>query len=488
MQRLNRSSYPESKSYPERVLQFGEGNFLRGFVDWQIQVLNEKGEFNGSAVVIQPRGFDKIEKLNRQDGLYTLYLQGMKEGRPVNEFQVIDSISRGINLFTDYNEYLKLAASEELRFIVSNTTEAGVAFQPEDRLYDRPQKSFPAKLTSFLYYRFKAFSGDVNRGCIIIPCELIENNGKVLKELVLKYAKLWNLNDEFIQWIHQANTFYSSLVDRIVPGYPSDTIEEKTKELGFIDELMVVGEQYHLWVIEGPQSLYDELPVKDTGLNTIVVDDLTPYRTRKVRILNGAHTAMTPVAYLSHLETVEDAVNDPEVGVFLIEMITEEIIPTLEGEEKELSLYAEEVLSRFANPYIKHYLMSISLNSISKFHTRNIPTLLDYMNHQHELPKRMVFSLSTLIYFYRGKRGMENIDLHDQSETLQFFYEVWKRYEEKIVTLHQLTEEVLCNDQLWGRNLAVFPNLAQVVANHLLQIEENGVLNTLRVLNEKVCK
>lgn len=488
MQRLNRSSYPESKSHPERVLQFGEGNFLRGFVDWQLQVLNEKADFNGSAVVIQPRGFEKIERLNRQDGLFTLYLQGMKEGRPVNEFQVIDSISRGINLFTDYDEYVKLAASEELRFIVSNTTEAGVAFQPEDRLDDRPQKSFPAKLTAFLYYRFKAFSGDVGRGCIIIPCELIENNGEVLKELVLKYAKLWNLRDEFILWIHQANTFYSSLVDRIVPGYPSDTIEEKTKELGFIDELMVVGEQYHLWVIEGPQSLYDELPVKNTGLNTIVVDDLTPYRTRKVRILNGAHTAMTPVAYLSHLETVEDAVNDPEVGVFLKEMITEEIIPTLEGEEKELSLYAKEVLSRFANPYIKHYLMSISLNSISKFQTRNIPTFLEYMNHKCKLPKRMVFSLSSLIYFYRGKRGEEIIDLQDQLETLLFFREIWKRYEEKMFTLHQLTEEVLSNDQLWGRNLADIPNLVEMVANHLLQIEENGVPNALKELNEKVCK
>ncbi|MGI8386216.1 tagaturonate reductase [Robertmurraya sp. P23] len=488
MQRLNRSSYPESKSYPERVLQFGEGNFLRGFVDWQIQVLNEKADFNGSAVVIQPRGFDKIERLNRQDGLYTLYLQGMKEGRPVNEFQVIDSISRGINLFTDYDEYVKLAANEELRFIVSNTTEAGVAFHPEDRLEDRPQKSFPAKLTAFLYYRFKAFSGDVDQGCIIIPCELIENNGQVLKEIVLKYAKLWNLNAEFIQWIHHANTFCSSLVDRIVPGYPSDTIEEKTKELGFIDELIVVGEQYHLWVIEGPQSLYNELPVKDTGLNTIVVDDLAPYRTRKVRILNGAHTAMTPVAYLSHLETVEDAVNDPEVGVFLKEMITEEIIPTLEGEGKELSLYADEVLSRFANPYIKHYLMSISLNSISKFQTRNITAFLDYMNHKHELPKRMVFSLSSLIYFYRGKRGEENIDLQDQLETLQFFHDVWKRYEEKMVSLHQLTEEVLSNEQLWGRNLAVIPKLVEMVANHLLQIEENGVRNALKELNEKVCK
>ncbi|WP_066053915.1 tagaturonate reductase [Robertmurraya korlensis] len=486
MQKLNRSSYPESKTYPERVLQYGEGNFLRGFVDWQIQVLNRVAEFNGSAVVIQPRGFDKIERLNRQEGLYTLFLQGMKEGRPVNEYQVIESISRGINLFTDYDEYVKLAGSKDLRFIVSNTTEAGIAFHPEDRLEDRPQKSFPAKLTAFLYHRFHAFSGDVDRGCIIIPCELIENNGEVLKEIILKYAKLWNLGDEFIGWIHQANTFCSSLVDRIVPGYPSDTIEEKTRELGYIDELMVVGEQYHLWVIQGPQSLYDELPVKDTGLNTLIVDDLTPYRTRKVRILNGAHTAMTPVAYLSNLETVEEAVIDPEVGIFIKEMITEEIIPTLEGEHHELSLYADEVLNRFANPYIKHYLMSISLNSSSKFQTRNIPTLLDYLNNKHELPKRLVFSLSALIYFYRGKRGEEPIKLQDQVGTLQFFYDLWKRYDMQVISIHQLTEAVLSNDQLWGMDLASIPNLIDKIANNLSQIEENGVRNVLKELNEKV--
>lgn len=482
MQRLNRTTYKDYNTYPEKILQFGEGNFLRGFVDWQIQVLNEKTDFNGSVVVVQPRGSEKIDRLNRQDGLFTLYLQGLKDGKPVNEHMVIDSISRGINLFTDYQDYLKLAASDELRFIISNTTEAGIVFDPDDKLEDRPQRSFPGKLTAFLYHRFLAFDGDVNRGCILIPCELIENNGGKLKEVVLKYASHWNLDSEFTAWIDQANTFCSSLVDRIVPGYPTDSIEEKTAEIGFQDELMVVGEQYHLWAIEGPESLKQELPVAGTGLNTLIVDDLTPFRTRKVRILNGAHTAMTPVAYLAGLETVEEAVKDSEFGLFIREMIAEEIVPTLEGDLEELTLYAGDVLNRFANPFIKHYLMSIALNSISKFKTRNLPALLEYVAKNESLPKRMVFSLSSLIYFYRGKRGEEPIQLEDQPEIVQFFQAIWQQYEDYLVESKELAEKVLSEQKLWEMDLASIPGLVDAVAANLLQMEQKGVRNALKEL------
>ncbi|MEH7304622.1 tagaturonate reductase [Neobacillus drentensis] len=484
MQRLNRRNYKEYEIYPEKILQFGEGNFLRGFVDWQVQVLNQKTDFNGSVVVVQPRGSEKIERLNRQDGLFTLYLQGIKDGRPVNEHMVIDSISRGINLFTDYQAYIELAAKEELRFIISNTTEAGITYDPEDKLEEQPQKSFPGKLTAFLYYRFKAFSGDQQRGCIIIPCELIENNGKVLKEIVLKYAQDWNLGSGFINWIENANTFCSSLVDRIVPGFPSDTIHEKTAELGYQDELMVVGEQYHLWVIEGPEFIKHVLPVEGTGLNTMVVKDLTPFRTRKVRILNGAHTAMTPVAYLSGLETVEEAVIDNEVGLFIRELITEEIVPTLEGNAAELGFYAEEVLSRFANPYIKHYLMSISLNSISKFITRNLPSLIDYIEKTNVLPMRMVFALSCLIFFYRGKRGEESISLQDRPETLQFFQSTWNMYENQEIELNELVESVLSEKNLWDMDLDEISNLSSTVTKHLSDIEQLGVRSALKELSK----
>lgn len=479
MQKLNRKNYKGFRIYPEKILQFGEGNFLRAFVDWQVQVLNEKTDFNGSIVVVQPKGFEMIEKLKRQDGLFTLYLQGIKDGCHVNEQMVIDSINRGINLFTEYQAYIELAAKEELRFIISNTTEAGIAYDPNDKLNDQPQNSFPGKLTAFLFHRFQAFSGDPKRGCIIIPCELIENNGVLLKVLVLKYAQNWNLGSGFINWIDQANTFCSSLVDRIVPGFPSDTFGEKTDMLGYQDELMVVGEQYHLWVIEGPEWIKHELPFSGTGLNTMIVKDLTPFRTRKVRILNGAHTAMTPIAYLSGLETVEDAVSDKEVGSFIRELIREEIIPTLKGNSADLENYAEEILTRFANPFIRHYLMSISLNSISKFITRNLPTLIDYIKKTNVLPTRMVFALSCLIYFYRGKRGDENISLQDRTETLEFFQSTWEMYENKKINLNLLAERVLCETKIWEMNLNTISNLTDTVAIHLRLIEQLGVRNAL---------
>jgi tagaturonate reductase len=485
VQRLNHKIYQDYPSYPEKVLQFGEGNFLRGFIDWQIQVLNEKTDFNGSVVVVQPRGNNKIERLNNQDGLFTLYLQGIKEGQLVNQHQVIESISRGINLFTDYPEYIKLAGAESLRFIVSNTTEAGIVFEPTDQLEDRPQKSFPAKLTAFLYHRFMAFAGDETHGCIIIPCELIERNGEKLREIVLQYASHWNLGDEFIEWIEIANTFCSSLVDRIVPGFPTDSYKEKTEQLGYEDELMVVGEQYHLWVIEGPEWIKNELKVEGTGLNTLIVDDLTPYRVRKVRILNGAHTAMTPVAYLSGLSTVEESVNNEEIGRFIREMIEEEIIPTLEGPKEELVGYADDVINRFANPYIKHYLMSIALNSISKFQTRNLPSLLDYIEKNNSLPKRIVFSLSSLLYFYRGKCGNDVIELQDDPIIVQFFKTHWDKFEQHELTMKELVNIILAEKRLWGLDLTSIPNLDRTVSTNLLSIYEVGVKKALNDWFEK---
>lgn len=484
VQKLNNKIYQDYISYPEKVLQFGEGNFLRGFIDWQFQVLNEKTDFNGSVVVVQPRGNNKIERLNNQDGLFTLYLQGIKEGQLVNQHQVIESISRGINLFTDYPEYIKLAGTDDLRFIVSNTTEAGIVFDQTDHLEDRPQKSFPGKLTAFLYHRFQAFAGDEKRGCIIIPCELIERNGEKLREIVLQYASFWNLEDEFIDWVRNANTFCSSLVDRIVPGFPTDSYKEKTEQLGYEDELMVVGEQYHLWVIEGPEWIKNELKVDGTGLNTLIVDDLTPYRIRKVRILNGAHTAMTPVAYLYGLSTVEESVNHEEVGMFIKEMIAEEIIPTLEGPKPELSTYADDVMNRFANPYIKHYLMSIALNSISKFQTRNLPALLDYVEKYNSLPKRMVFSLSCLLYFYRGKRGNDVIGLQDDPVNVQFFKTHWEKFEQQESTMYDLVNKFLAEQRLWGMDLTSIENLESTVCTNLLSIYQRGVKEALKELFE----
>lgn len=484
MQLLTKKVYKDYKTYPEKVLQFGEGNFLRAFVDWQIQVLNEETDFNGSVVVVQPRGSEKIERLNNQDGLFTLFLQGIKEGQPVKEQLVVDTISRGINLFADYDEFVKLAGQEELRFIVSNTTEAGIVFDPEDRFEDRPQKSFPGKLTAFLSHRFNSFKGDESKGCIIIPCELIENNGGMLKEVVLQYAEHWNLGEEFFSWLESANTFCSSLVDRIVPGYPKDSSDEIQKELGCEDQLMVVGEHYYLWAIEGPNWLGDELPFTAAGLKgTMIVDDLTKFRTRKVRILNGAHTAMTPVAYLSGLNTVEESVNHSLTGEFIKDLIYEEIIPTLDDPQDELMVYAGEVMDRFKNPYIKHYLMSISLNSISKFKTRDLPTLVEFVNKFGALPERLVFSFSSLLYFYKGKRGGEEIKLDDHPKVLALFASLWEKYERKQLGLKELAAEVLADTLLWGENLTDIPGLTDMVASHLKRIETDGITAVIKDLS-----
>ena len=484
MERLSRRLVENVSRYPERVLQFGEGNFLRGFVDWQIDLLNKQAEFNGSVVVVQPNGQDKVKKINDQDGLFTLYLQGIKDGKAVKEHSIISCISRCLNLFTDYDEFTKLATNPDLRFIFSNTTEVGIAFNEMNRLEDRPQSSFPGKLTSFLYHRYQAFNGDTEKGFIIIPCELIDRNGEKLKEIVLQYAVLWELGEDFIEWVHEANTFCCSLVDRIVPGYPRDRMEEITQELGYKDELVVVGEQYHLWVIEGPAWIREEFPVEKVGLNTLFVEDMTPYRTRKVRILNGAHTALTPVSYLYGLDTVAESVKHEVVGRFVKELIHDEIIPTLDLPPRELRSYAHAILERFENPYIKHFLLSISLNSISKYKTRNLPSLLEFYERTQELPEKTVFSLAALISFYKGKRGEEAIELSDELTVIELFREQWRLYDGTRDSVQSIVTNVLGLERSWGCDLNGVPGLNDAITTYVFDIETKGMKQALEaVLN-----
>jgi tagaturonate reductase (EC 1.1.1.58) len=478
--KLNKKLYKEFKTYPEKVLQFGEGNFLRAFVDWQIDKMNDEADFNGSVVVVQPLENGLVDMLNDQDCLYTLYLQGVQNGQASKTHKVINSISRGINPYRDYNEYLKVAENPDLRFIVSNTTEAGIAFDENDTLNGGCQKSYPGKLTAFLYHRFNAFNGDDSKGFIIIPCELIDRNGEKLKEIVLKYAEVWNLGQDFIDWINNANTFCCSLVDRIVPGYPRDTIDEVREELGYDDNLVDVGEIFHLWVIEGPQSIKDELPIEKAGLNVKVVDDMTPYRTRKVRILNGPHTAMVPVAYLYGLETVGEAVDHEVIGRYVHDVIYDEIIETLDLPHEELVEFADAIIERFQNPYVKHYLMSIALNSLSKYKTRDLPSLTEYLKRKGALPKKLVFSLASLIEFYKGKRGEEDIQLADDEDILELFKELWGKYDGTKEGLNKIVTSVLAYEKNWGSNLNEIPNLADEVSRYLEIIEKVGMKEAIK--------
>ncbi|GAB6087684.1 tagaturonate reductase [Alkaliphilus crotonatoxidans] len=478
--KLNKQAIENYQKHPERIIQFGEGNFLRAFTNWIVDKMNKETDFNGGVLVVQPLNQGLVAMLNEQDGLYTHYMNGIKGGKAVSESYVNQSITRGLNLYTDYDAYLEAAENPALRFVISNTTEAGITFNENDRLEDKPQSSFPGKLTAFLYHRYLSFKGDPGKGLILFPCELIDRNGEKLREIVLRLAGLWNLEENFIKWIKEANTFCNTLVDRIVPGYPKERIEEIHQQLGYQDNLVVESEQFHLWVIEGPQWIKDEFPAHQVGLNVLFVDDMTPYRTRKVRILNGAHTTMVPVAYLYGLETVKEAVEDEIVGKYIYRAIFEEIIPTLDLPEKELVDFANDVLDRFRNPFIKHYLMSIALNSMSKFETRVLPSLLEYKKRKNQLPEALVFSLAALIYFYKGERNGEAIKLADDQDLLDFFAELWGQYDGSTEALSSIVRAVLSKERIWKMDLNEVEGLTGAVTKVLVKINESGIKKALQ--------
>ena len=472
---LNKSIFKDYKIYPERIIQFGEGNFLRAFADWIVDRMNKEVDFNSGILVVQPRNSDKVYKLNEQDGLYTLYLNGIKKGQVIREKTVVNSITRGINTYKEYDEFLKAAANPDIRFMISNTTEAGIVFDENDNLNDRPQSSFTGKLAAFLYHRYKTFNGDINKGLLMLPCELIENNGDKLKEIIIKLANKWELDNGFIEWINNSNVFYNTLVDRIVPGYPKETAAEIEEELGYKDSFIVEGEQFHLWVIEGPTAIKEEFPTDKIGLNVLFVEDLTQYRVRKVRILNGAHTALVPIAYLYGIDTVKESVDDKVIGKFIESVIHDEIIPTLDLPLSELIDFSDEVLDRFRNPFIKHYLMSISLNSMSKFETRVLPSILEYINRKHELPNKLLFSFASLIYFYKGDRNGEKINISDNPEILEMYEKLWSEYDGSDEYLSYIVEKILGLKALWKMDLNVIEGLKEKISYYLINIEKEGL-------------
>ncbi|MEX2591754.1 MAG: tagaturonate reductase [Anditalea sp.] len=469
MKPLNRETAQSQSNRPVKVLQFGTGNFLRGFVDWVIDILNEKTNFNGDVQIVQPHGRLPAETLNAQEGLYHVLVRGFQNGQVVEENRLITSVLGAVNLFLDYGKYLQLAENADLRFVISNTTEAGIYFDPNDSDREIIPGSFPAKLTALLYRRFTVFEGSKEKGLIIIPCELIENNGGKLKETILLYADLWNLPQEFSSWIEDHNTFCNTLVDRIVPGFPQENVEEIQNSLGFKDELMVMAEPFHLWVIEGPESLEEDFPAGNIGLEVKFVKDLSPYRERKVRILNGAHTALVPLAYLHGLRTVKEAVEDGHIGGFLQKIIQEEIIPTLDLPKEELNQFAHDVMERFKNPFIKHQLSAIALNSMAKFEVRVLPSLLEYVARKNQLPQNLVRSFAALIVFYKGHYKGQDTPIKDTEEVVNFFQEVWKKKD-----VGKVVDEVLSNKELWKTDLTTVLQLPERLADEInLLLEED---------------
>ncbi|GGZ92725.1 tagaturonate reductase [Algibacter mikhailovii] len=476
MQELNRNT-ANANTYTERIIQFGEGNFLRAFANWMIHEMNKQVHFDAGVVAVQPINQGLIEVLNEQDGLYTLYLNGIKNGKAISEHQIIDCIQRGINPYENHADYLAVAENPDLRFMISNTTEAGIAYNANDKLYDAPQSSFPGKLTAFLYKRFQTFGGASDKGLILIPCELIDNNGAQLKEIILKYADDWNLGEAFVEWINEDNIFCNTLVDRIVPGYPRAKMDTITEALGYKDNLVVEGEQFHLWVIEGPKSVKEEIPAEACGLNIVFTDNQEPYRTRKVRILNGAHTSLVPVGYLYGIDKVRESIEDDVVGGFIKAAIFEEICPTLDLPEAELNQFANDVLDRFKNPYLEHALISISLNSTSKYKTRVLPSVLEFIKRKGALPNRLLFSLAALMAFYKGDRNGEEIPLKDDQSALDFFANQWSSND-----IAAIVKATLSNTIFWGVDLTSFDGLEALVYNHLKAITEKGMQTALKEL------
>lgn len=483
-----------SKNKKVKVLQFGEGNFLRGFVTYMIDELNSNGLFNGSIKVVQPIENGLIEILNEQDGLYTLLLRGIEDGKEVCTKKIVSSIKEGVNPYSDFDDYISEAKNPDLRFVFSNTTESGIVYNDNDKLEDKPQTSFPAKITAFLYERFKSFSGDPTKGLVFIPCELIDNNGDMLKEIVHKYADKWNLTADFKTWLTDSNIFTNTLVDRIVTGYPRNEIEKLTNEFGYSDKLINTGEIFHFWVIEGPAYLSEELPFDKIGLNVVWTDNATPYKMRKVRILNGGHTCSVLAAFLGGKNTVGEMISDPIYNKYLKMALFEEIIPTLDLPIDDLNSFANSVFDRFANPYIEHFLLSISLNSVSKFKARVIPSITEFYKRKHVKPTILTFSLAALIDFYKGDeikgnvligtRNGEIYEVKDDLYVLEYFKNLWYGCDYSKKSFDKIANEVCKNEDFWGTDLTQIEGLQEDVSKYLYDFKNIGLENTLKKLLE----
>ena len=470
MKRLDRQTAQAAK-YPDKVIQFGEGNFLRAFVDWIIWKMNRNAGFNGGVVVVQPIDRGMVDMLNSQDGLYHLNLQGMDHGKAVDSIDLIDVINRGINPYREFDEYLKLAENPEIRFIISNTTEAGIAFDPTCKFTDAPASSYPGKLTQLLNRRYQHFNGDPEKGFIIFPCELIFLNGKELRKCVLQYIDLWNLGEDFKEWFGKACGIYCTLVDRIVPGYPKDNIDEILARIGYDDKLVDKAEIFHLWVIEAPKEIAEEFPADKAGLNVLFVPSEAPYHERKVTLLNGPHTVLSPVGYLSGLDTVKECVEDPLVGKFVRKVMFEELLETLDLPKPELEQFADDVLERFVNPYVKHFVTSIMLNSFPKYRTRDLPGLKTYLQRKGHLPQGLVLGLAGIITYYKGgKRGDTEIVPNDDAHTIALLKDLWATGD-----VRKVAEGVLAAESIWDEDLNQIPGLTDLLAADLAMIQEKGM-------------
>lgn len=478
METLNRKKTGKVER-PIRVLQFGEGNFLRAFVDYMIDIANEQGKFDGDVVLVKPIEFGSLDRFHEQECQYTVQLRGIVDGEPKRINRVVTSVADAVDAYGEYEKYADYAKLDTLRFIVSNTTEAGIVYDDTDRLEMNPPKTYPGKLTKFLYERYKHFNGAMDKGLVMLPVELIDDNGIHLKECVQKFAELWKLEDEFKTWLNEACVFTSTLVDRIVTGYPRDEAEELCKEFGYQDNLIVTGEPFALWVIESDKDISKEFPLPDAGLPVIFTDNQKPYKQRKVRILNGAHTSFVLASYLCGNDIVLESMQDELVLNFMKSTIFDEVIPTLTLPKQDLLDFAEAVITRFNNPYVKHALLSISLNSVSKWRARCMPSFLGYIEKEGKLPEHLTFSLAALMAFYTGSeirdkalighRDGAEYNILDDASVLEFFAENSGK------DAGEYAHAVLSNTAFWGEDLSEISGVEDAVTSYMTDIRALGM-------------
>ena len=487
---LNKWTAPKSVA-PERIIQFGEGNFLRAFVDWIIWNMNAKTNFNGSVVVVQPIDKGMVEWLNGQDCLYHVNLQGRLNGEPVNSLERIDVISRALNPYSQNAAFMALAEQPDIRFVISNTTEAGITFDPSCKFTDAPASAYPGKLVQLLYRRYKTFNGCPSKGLILMPCELIFLNGHHLKECIYQYIELWKEDlgadyEGFKEWFTKYNYVCATLVDRIVPGFPRKDIAAIQEKVGYNDNLVVQAEIFHLWVIEKPENmsiaqLREEFPAEKAGLHVLIAESEKPYHERKVTLLNGPHTVLSPVAYLSGINIVRDACNDPVIGQYIHKVQFEELMETLNLPMDELRQFASDVLERFNNPYVDHQVTSIMLNSFPKFETRDLPGLKTYLERKGELPKGLVLGLAAIITYYKGGTRADGapIQPNDAQEIMDLLSQLWATGD-----LRKVAEGVLgATDIIWKeskQDLNTIPGLTDMVEGFLRDIQDKGMVETVK--------
>ena len=456
------------KELPVKIIQFGKGNFLRGFFTWMVEILNRNTDFNGRIEIVETFDTLKSQQLIDQGFKYHVIERGIENDKIIDRIIKVNSVTGLTNAVKAHDKFLKLALEPELKFVISNTTEAGITFKNEDTDINAPQ-TFPSRLTALLFHRFQHLAHR-EETIFVLPCELIDNNADTLKDFVLKYCELWHLSSGFVQWLNNSIVFCNTLVDRIVSGYPKRP-EIFWKRIDFQDELLVECEPFHFWIIENKGEISQILPIYKTSLNVQFVEEIKPYKDIKVRILNGTHTAMVALGMVNGIKTVDDFMSHKRLSAFLENMLNDEILPTLSHRQYDSNDFKDKVYDRFKNPFLKHQLSAIQLNSISKFSSRLLPTLKDYLSLNGSLPHNITKVLAHLFWLYKDSYSPSGFELKDEPKVLDIFENAWSQN-----NLDITVRTLLRNKSLWGEDLSLIKDLKDKITATLERLKTAKVV------------